>query len=194
MEGIVICKGKFPPTRVIKDKDTLYFYWPWEIGIKKHSDSFIKSLSIVQSDDYEPIRKIKIDSKDTILTRYHNDILIYFNNPFYKNNNIVINFFIIGNSPYVLTNHSNSNHFLPTGSEFNKFKPGKHKPARLRLLSYLYKLVIQTSNNLNCPTSDFSVENKEADHEYKFENYSNFGGLVWVGIKPNHTELSFLGF
>lgn len=183
MEKVWINKGN--PRQVIEKDDVHYFYFPVELGIGK-----IRILGVeiplplpIKFPDYEPIKLFKLNGKTQVASRFHYQILTYFNYPKIVRNRAIVDFTLGSHSPYV---HSEDNSRLGTKIAMERLGAVEAQFARLLILicqeivSGRKKIKIESLNN-------YDVERGEIPDEAMFE-LRKCHSVIWVGTFPEKRD------
>lgn len=193
MKPVSICK-KHNPTKVIEDQDIHYFYWPIEIGAT-YIKIWNKKIPIfpIKLSDYEPIKETKFKNKIGIITRFHYDIFVYFNNLHVDNlDRPIVDFSFGSHSPLVHTDIVNS--AFGTIEKLN-WKGSKSEAIdAFEILYMMYRRFIQGTITLeNCDTKQYELLTENIPDDVKFDP-SKTKALFWIGTLPSTVELKHVGF
>jgi len=193
MEPLSICDSN-NPKKVIEENDVHYFYWPWELGatyikIWKYK---IPILPFKRS-DYEPVTKKNIVTKPVIITRFHYDIFIYFNNlNLDENKKPIIDFSFGSHSPLAHTITSNSSVGTYEKPSW-KGTPSEEVDA-FEMLVVMYKAIIKGKiTPETCKTKSYALMNEKIPENVKFDP-NKLKALIWIGKYPDKAELKKAGF
>ena len=197
MEKPLIKKNLFDKVRhVYEYDDVCYFHWDIEFGIGTSDIYGIKiPIPFVKTNDIEPIKVIKKNGSNfIIITRFHYDILIFFNQPFLKNNKPVIEFLTGSHSPMV---YSGTNNNLLSGFIRKIRRLDTRLKKRFLLLMAIYDKMIEKC--LFTEILDHEID-EYPNIEYKSPTNvallkpESMNYLFWVGETPDKTDLINIRF
>jgi len=193
MEPLSICDNN-TPKKVIEENNVHYFYWPWEFGatyikIWKYK---IPILPFKRS-DYEPVTKKNLGNNPVIITRFHYDIFVYFNNlKLDDNKKPIIDFSFGSHSPLAHSDTSNS-----AAGTYEK-PSWKDTPSEeidaFEMLVAMYKAIVKGKIKPEiCKTKSYTLTNEKIPKDVKFDP-DKLKALIWIGKYPDKDELKKAGF
>ena len=177
MEKVWIREGK--PKKVFEKNDVHYFYWPIELGFGsiKIREFQIPTFPLKML-DYEPIKVLKHRNKSQVLSRFHYQVLVYFNNPVEFKGRNVVDFSFGSHSPYVISEVSR------IGSNILADLMDAREICALQILISLYIGI--TKNKLRAEVDevqDYQIEKNNIPDDAIFDPYKS-AAVLWVGLHP----------
>ena len=159
MIPVSIC-NRNNPKEVIESDNVHYFYWPVEIGLGYIEISGKKlPISPIKPDDVEPIKTVDVGGKTTIVSRYHYDILLYFNKLKLDDGKPVIDFYYGSHTPMT---HSESESYV-TCNIRNSADTGWAHIQEFKILFAVYKyLLLKTASKL-CETKSYTPKKMDSN-------------------------------
>ncbi len=162
----------------MEKNETHYFYWPLEAGF-----TYITILGRkfpifpIKKDDYEPIKTSEWKGKKIVLSRFHYDIFLYFNNLELENEKPIVDFLLGSHSPMV---------YVKKGSDItinNKVNWDDMEVEGLdffQALYMMYKLILKgVIKKEICETIGYDVIHEELDSEIELEPSSMKALLIF---------------
>jgi len=192
MEPFLICENN-TPKKIIEKNDVHYFFWPWELGV-----TYITILNHkipifpIKRLDYEPVTEKNFETKKVIITRFHYDIFIYFNNLMLGEDQKPIIDFSFGNhSPLA---HSKIGSLVGTIEHLSwKDTPSEEIDA-FEMLVAMYKAIVRGKIKSEvCKTKFYTLTNEEIPENVEF-NPTKLKAIIWFGNIPDKDELNKAGF
>ncbi len=186
----LICKSHNP--KEVFEKDCVhYFFWPIELGIGKLKIGKFKiPISPIKLLDYEPVKVLYFSKKLVVMTRFHYNILIYFNKPKLKNGKPIIDFVFGSHSPLIQTNPNAAK--LGTINNFVG-ADARELDAFICLLAIFTKFLQGKLKTPLCETKTYQITKGIVKDEYVF-NPSQMTSLIWLGTRPSAKELRNIGY
>lgn len=188
--------------KIIKHLDAVYefdnihyFYWKIEAGFGKSKiGKFRVCLPFIKTDDYEPIKIIEKGKNKTIITRFHYDILIYFNDPVLIEGKPVVEFFMGSHSPILHTVKDKGFEFMTHGAYqgtdsrlIDKFT------CLVSFYSVILKSILKKNFRKEEFSDDYSTIIQEPEEEFLFiPKKCKF--LICLGKLPEKQELQSVGY
>ncbi len=182
MEKILV--NKKPPKKVIEKEEVHYFYWPIELGLLRIK-LFNKNINLpipIQFHDYEPIKVIKSNNKYIVASRFHYNVLLYFNNPKLLNKKAIADFSFGSHSPYI---HSKID------SKLGSIISPTLEAVELKWFSLLYIFYQQiVSGKIDIEikdTYDYELEEEDIPKEIIFD-INKCNSIIWLGKTPEERD------
>lgn len=198
MEKPLIKKSLFDKVNQVYEFDDVhYFHWNVEVGVGKSEILGMKlMLPLVKLNDLEPLKVIKKSKSEfNILTRFHYEILVLFNQPYLKNNKPVVEFFIGSHSPLIYSGIKES---IESGF-ISKIKRGFDS----RKLNYALMLMVFYQNLVSKRLFSFLTDEEVGEYPNIICESPSTEALfipermtymVWIGRLPEHDELVEIRF
>jgi hypothetical protein len=183
--------------KVYEYDDVHYFYWPIEIGLGMSKIFGIRiPTGPLKLNDYEPIKIMKGKNGNYIvMTRFHYDLLIYFNEPLLKGQRILIEFIVGSHSPLIYTGKDNS---ISLGFTTQVDKGMDSRLIdKIMVLLVFYQKIVQKVLFKEIKEKDVGeyddIINQQPPSEFLF-NINDFKCIMWIGRFPTKEELNHIGF
>jgi hypothetical protein len=172
-------KGK--PKKVIEKDDVHYFYFPVEFGIGK---SKILGLEIIiplpiKFPDIEPVKVVKVGKQIQVVSRFHYNILTYFNRPELIQGKAIVDFSLGNHSPYV---HSEKGSRLGANIAMERLDAIEARFAEF-LVSAYWAIITGKMKLENVDLRDYEVNVGDVPEEVMFHP-EDCHSVVWVGSFP----------
>lgn len=189
MIPVSIC-NKNNPKKIIESDHVHYFYWPLEGGI-----GYIKiggkkfPISPVKRDDWEPIKTVDVDGKTTIVSRFHYDILLYFNKPKLDNGKPVIDFRLTSHTPMA---YSESESSVKCDIRNNTSTNWIHIHVFKALFFMYEQLLLKTTDRL-CETKSYEPKTMDIKDDVKLDP-TRAKAIIVVGESPAQSHLERINY
>ncbi|MDE0090500.1 MAG: hypothetical protein OXP12_03990 [Thaumarchaeota archaeon] len=184
MIPVSICKT-CNPKAIVESCNVHYFYWPLEVGlghVKIMGKGF--PISPVKQDDWEPIKTIDVDGKTTIVSRFHYDILLYFNRPKLDDGKPVIDFLHGSHTPMAYSESGSSLKLLIRNSA-GANGISLHK---LKALYFMYEQFLRKTAGRLCETKSYEPKRTDIEDGVKLDP-TRAKALIVVGEPPTRSHL-----
>lgn len=183
--------------KILEHNHVHYFYWPLEIGINPKGIKFGKIAfpTFPKSHDYEPVKVTNYNGNLVVLSRFHYDLLTYFNKPLIQNGRAVIKFLFGSHTPFAYSDLNGQLNFGFNG-HFPSNVDSRTMSAYRRLRGYFDTFC---AGNV---TYDDDELNELVDYNFSLESPpenvlfipEKMYAIMWLGTFPSSNELREIGY
>jgi len=183
--------------KILEHNHVHYFYWPLEIGVNPKGIKFGKIAfpTFPKRHDYEPVKVTNYNGNLVVLSRFHYDLLTYFNKPLIQEGRAVIKFLFGGHTPFAFTDLEAQLNYGFNG----RFPPNvdsRIMSGFRRLLGYFEAFC---AGNITYDKKeleelvDYDVSIEMPPDEVLFTPEKMYA-IMWLGTYPSSNELKEIGY
>jgi hypothetical protein len=183
--------------KILEHNHVHYFYWPLEIGFNRKGIKLGKIAvpTFPKRHDYEPVKVTNYNGKVVVLSRFHYDLLTYFNKPLIQKGRTVIKFLFGGHTPFAYTDLKCQLNFGFNGS-FPPNVDSRIISGFRRLLGYFEAFcagnITYDEDELQ-ELVDYDVRVERPPDEVLFVPEKMYA-IMWLGTYPSPAELQEIGY
>ena len=141
-------------------------------------------ISPIKQNNWEPIKTVDVDEKTTIVSRFHYDILIYFNRPKLDDGKPVIDFFPGSHTPIAYSESESSlKWFIRNSADTKGFQI-----QRFKALFFMYEQFLRKIIGRLCETKSYKPKKMDIEDNVKLDP-TRAKALIVIGELPTQSQL-----
>ena len=146
-------------------------------------------ISPIKQDDWEPIKTVDVYGKTTVVSRFHYNILIYFNRPKLDDGKPIIDFFSGSHTPMA---YSENNSCLKCSIRNSTGTKG-FQQSLLKILFFLYEQFLRKTTGKLCETKSYEPKKMDIQEDVKLDP-TNAKALIVIGDPPSQKHLERINY